>query len=70
MAPRTVKSSNVNAKNTYTTLPAPFQEVFNAEFQNVIQMLDHSVTNQNNQRVQVLTVANVGSAKARMQIFF
>ncbi|XP_015075402.1 uncharacterized protein LOC107019406 [Solanum pennellii] len=66
MLPRRANTRNVNAKNTNVSPPVPDQEVPNADFRNVIQMLAQSMTNQIN-RVHASVDANSGSAAAMVQ---
>ena len=48
MPPPRANARNANARNANTAPPVPNQKVSNVEFRNVIQMLSHSMTNQNN----------------------
>ena len=48
MTPRRPNARNANARNAKADPPAPDQDVSNAEFRNVIQMLSKSMINQNN----------------------
>ena len=69
MPPRRDNARNANARNANATPPVPDQEVSNAEFWNVIQMLAQNVANQNKQRAPVPTNANVVSAAATVRDF-
>ncbi|KAK4733997.1 hypothetical protein R3W88_008258 [Solanum pinnatisectum] len=60
---------NDNARIAKLAPPLPDQEASNVEFQNAIQLLALSVTNQNNHQVLVSTNANVGLAAARVRDF-
>ncbi|WMV33102.1 hypothetical protein MTR67_026487 [Solanum verrucosum] len=69
MPPRRDYGKNVSARNTNTAPPVPDQKDSNAEFQNAIQLLTHSVTNQNNQQVPVPENASSGSVAFRVRDF-
>ncbi|XP_069146574.1 uncharacterized protein [Solanum lycopersicum] len=68
MLPPRVKAWNVSARNANATPPVPDQEISNAEFRNAIQMLDQSITNQNN-RVHAQVNENCGSVASRVRDF-
>ena len=68
MPPRRANARNVNARNANVAPLIPDQEASNAEFRNAIQMLDQSMTNQNN-RVHDHVHKNGGSAAVRVRVF-
>ena len=65
MTPRRPNARNANARNAKADPPAPDQDVSNAEFRNVIQMLSKSMINQNNW-VHAYVNENGGSVAARV----
>ena len=60
MLPRRANTSNKNTRNVNATSLVPYQEVSKVEFRNSIQVLAHSMTNQNN-RVHAPVNENGGS---------
>ncbi|WMV49791.1 hypothetical protein MTR67_043176 [Solanum verrucosum] len=66
MPPHRAYAWNTNSRNANTTHLVPDLEVWNAEFWNSIQVLAHSMTNQNNQKVSVPSHRNDGSMAARV----
>ncbi|WMV46181.1 hypothetical protein MTR67_039566, partial [Solanum verrucosum] len=58
---------NANAHNANAVPPVPNHKVSNVEFRSTIQLLVHTVTNQNNQKAVVPTNNNFGAAAAKVQ---
>ncbi|WMV41634.1 hypothetical protein MTR67_035019 [Solanum verrucosum] len=69
LPPRKADARNANARNANTSPLVPDQEVSNAEFRNIIQLLAQIVTNQNNQQVPITANASGGSVEARVRDF-
>lgn len=54
--PSNANARNSNARNGNACSQLPDKEVSNVEFRSMIQMLSQSFTNQNNQRVQDMSM--------------